>query len=223
MQILFLGAPGAGKGTQCKRVASKLNLPHLSSGDLLREAVKAGSAAGASARDFMDKGKLVPDEVLIDMFRDKLSSPDCAKGFILDGFPRNLAQAEALDKLLVEIKKDLDIVIDLDVDFAKLSERITGRRLCSNKTCNKPYHVKFAAPKQDNKCDDCGAELYQRSDDKAELVDARLNEYKAQTEPLIEYYGKRNILSKVDGNGEADAIFAKLIECLNVKGLKVHA
>lgn len=221
MQILFLGAPGAGKGTQCKRVAAELKLPHLSSGDLLREAVKAGTAAGAKAKSFMDKGVLVPDEVLIDMFRDKLSSQDCKGGFILDGFPRNLAQAEALDKLLSEIKKELSIVIDLSVDFAKLKERITGRRLCANKTCNAPYHLKFAAPKENNKCDLCGTELFQRSDDKEELVDERLKTYNEQTAPLIGYYTNRQILKTVDGNGEADEIYRKIMDLF--KSQKVHA
>jgi adenylate kinase len=223
MQILFLGAPGAGKGTQCQRVAANCEqkLPHLSSGDLLREAVKAGTAAGVKAQSYMEKGALVPDEVLIDMFREKLSSDACKNGFILDGFPRNVAQAEALDKLLAQIKKDLTVVIDLTVDFGKLKERITGRRSCSNKTCNRTYHVKFLPPKQEGKCDVCQADLYQRSDDKEEVVDNRLKTYNEQTAPLIGYYSKRNILKSVDGNGEADEIYKKLTELL--KALKVHA
>jgi adenylate kinase len=223
MQILFLGAPGAGKGTQCKRVATQLNLPHLSSGDLLREAVKAGTAAGTRAKSFMDKGVLVPDEVLIEMFREKLAGPDCKNGFILDGFPRNLAQAEALDALLAELKKDLTIVIDLSVDFAKLTERITGRRLCSNKACNAPYHVKFAPPRAENQCDLCGTSLFQRSDDKEELVSARLNTYNEQTAPLINYYASRKLLKSVDGNGEADVIYRKLMDCFAEPSLKAHA
>lgn len=221
MQILFLGAPGAGKGTQCQRVAAELTLPHLSSGDLLREAVKAGTAAGARAKSFMDKGVLVPDEVLIDMFRDKLAAAECKNGFILDGFPRNVAQAEALDKLLAELKKELSVVVDLSVDFGKLKERITGRRLCSNKACNRPYHIKFAPPKKDNSCDLCGSELFQRSDDKEELVDERLKTYTEQTAPLIGYYSKRNLVKTVDGNGEQDEIFGRLMDLF--KNLKVHA
>lgn len=218
MQILFLGAPGAGKGTQCKRIAAQLKLPHLSSGDLLREAVKAGTAAGVRAKSFMDKGVLVPDDVLIDMFREKLSGSECARGFILDGFPRNLAQAEALDKVLAELKKDLTIVVDLAVDFSILSERITGRRLCSNKACNKPFHLKFQPSKVANQCDDCGSELFQRSDDRADLVDARLKTYNEQTAPLIDYYAKRHLLSTIDGNGEADEIYERLMDCFKVKG-----
>lgn len=223
MQILFLGAPGAGKGTQCKRVAVELNLPHLSSGDLLREAVKAGTAAGVKAKSFMDKGVLVPDDVLIDMFEEKLSAPECKNGFILDGFPRNVAQAEALDGLLSKIKKELSIVIDLTVDFGALTERITGRRLCSNKACNAPYHVKFAPPKKENACDLCGTELYQRSDDKEELVAERLKTYNEQTAPLTAYYSKRGILKTVDGNGEQDAIFSELMTTINKKKTEIHA
>ncbi|MBX9570823.1 MAG: adenylate kinase [Candidatus Obscuribacterales bacterium] len=223
MQILFLGAPGAGKGTQCKRVAVDLQLPHLSSGDLLREAVKAGTAAGVKAKSFMDKGVLVPDDVLIDMFEEKLSAPECKNGFILDGFPRNVAQAEALDKLLSKIKKDLSIVIDLTVDFGMLTERITGRRLCSNKACNAPYHVKFAPSKKENACDLCGTELYQRSDDKEELVAERLKTYNEQTAPLTAYYSKRSILETVDGNGEQDAIFTELMKTINKKKTEIHA
>lgn len=217
MQILFLGAPGAGKGTQCKRVSTDLNLLHLSSGDLLREAVKAGTAAGIKAKSFMDQGVLVPDEVLIAMFEDKLQSPECKAGFLLDGFPRNVAQAEALDGLLAKIKKDLSVVIDLTVDFGKLSERITGRRLCANKACNAPYHVKFAPPKKDNACDLCGSELFQRDDDKEELVAKRLNTYNEQTSPLIDYYSKRGILETVDGNGEQDAIFVEIMNTIKKK------
>jgi adenylate kinase len=130
MQILFLGPPGAGKGTQCKRLTGKLNIPHLSSGDLLREAVKQGTVAGIRAKSFMDQGRLVPDEVLINMFRDKLQQSECTNGFLLDGFPRNVAQAEALDTLLAEIKKNLDVVVNLEVDEKLLTERITGRRVC---------------------------------------------------------------------------------------------
>lgn len=212
MQILFLGAPGAGKGTQCKKIAADLKLPHLSSGDLLREAVKAGTAAGVQAKSYMDKGAFVPDDVLIAMFEEKLSSPDCKNGFILDGFPRNVAQAEALDKLLAKIKKDLTVVIDLAVDLGKLRDRIVGRRLCSNKACNAPYHVSFHPPIVENSCDLCGTELFQRSDDKEELVDTRLKTYSEQTEPLIAYYAKRNILKTVDGNGNADDIYKTLTD-----------
>lgn len=216
MQILFLGPPGAGKGTQCKRLIEKFNTPHLSSGDLLREKVAAGTVAGIRAKEYMDKGQLVPDDVLIAMFEDKLSSPECANGFILDGFPRNVAQAEALDALLKRIKKDLDVVINLEVDEAKLKDRITGRRICSNKSCNTPYHVSFSPPKADNKCDKCGSALYQRDDDKEELVAARLKTYREQTEPLIDYYSKRGVLRTVNGDGDQEDIFQELLKAVSV-------
>jgi adenylate kinase len=216
MQILFLGAPGAGKGTQCKRVAKQLNIPHLSSGDLLREAVKAGTEAGIKAKSFMDKGVLVPDQVLIDMFRDKLSSTECARGFLLDGFPRTLVQAEALDELLVSIKKELSVVIDMQVDPSLLTERITGRRSCSNKACATPFHIKFQPPRQEGVCDTCNSPLTTRDDDKEELVAERLKAYNDQTAPLIEYYGKRSLVKPINGEGDPEAIFAQLLKALKV-------
>jgi adenylate kinase len=217
MQILFLGPPGAGKGTQCKRLSASLKLPHLSSGDLLREAVANGTEAGKKAKEFMDKGNLVPDEVLIKMFREKLSSPECAKGFILDGFPRNVPQAKALDGLLKELHKELDSVINLTVDEAKLKERLVGRRSCSNKACGAIYHIKFNPPQKENICDLCGSPLSHRSDDKEEVVAARLQTYREQTAPLIAYYKQRNILKDVDGDGPADQIFFSLEKVVHVR------
>jgi adenylate kinase len=216
MQILFLGPPGAGKGTQCQKLSAKLKLPHLSSGDLLREAVKEGTDAGKRAKQFMDEGKLVPDDVLINMFRDKLQKPECGNGFILDGFPRNVPQAEALDKLLGELKKNLNVVINLEVDEHLLTERIVGRRTCSNKACNAVYHLKFKAPKADNVCDLCGSELGQRKDDTAELVGARLKTYHEQTTPLTQYYGSRKILRSVKGDGTEEQIFQELLKAVQV-------
>ncbi|MBI4533577.1 MAG: adenylate kinase [Candidatus Melainabacteria bacterium] len=216
MQILFLGAPGAGKGTQCKRLARHLALPHLSSGDLLREAVKAATPAGLAAKSYMDKGILVPDPILIDMFREKLYTPECSKGFILDGFPRNVAQARNLDGLLEELNRKLSAVINMQVDDRLLSERITGRRVCSNKECNAPYHIKFAPPKADSACDLCGASIIRRSDDREDLVVQRLKTYNEETAPLIEYYDKRLLLRTVDGDGDPDEIFADLLRTLQV-------
>ncbi len=216
MRILFLGAPGAGKGTQCKRLSAKLNLPHLSSGDLLREAVKAGTPAGLSAKEFMDKGVLVPDAVLIKMFGEKLSSPECKNGFILDGFPRNLAQAESLDELLTSLKSNLTTVINLEVDDSLLTERICGRWTCTNKACAAVYHVKFAPPKVEGKCDACGSDLGQRADDKEELVKARLQTYREQTEPLIHYYTQKKLLKSVQGEGDQDTIFQNILQSLQV-------
>ncbi|MBX9951432.1 MAG: adenylate kinase [Candidatus Obscuribacterales bacterium] len=216
MRILFLGAPGAGKGTQCKRLAAKLNLPHLSSGDLLREAVKAGTPAGVSAKEFMDKGVLVPDEVLIKMFGEKLGSPACKGGYILDGFPRNLAQAKSLDELLGSLNSNLSTVINLEVDDSLLTERICGRWTCSNKACAAVYHVKFAPPKAEGKCDVCGSDLSQRADDKEELVKARLNTYREQTEPLIDYYTQKKVLVTIQGEGDQDVIFNNILQSLKV-------
>lgn len=216
MRILFLGAPGAGKGTQCKRLAAKLSLPHLSSGDLLREAVKAGTPAGVSAKEFMDKGVLVPDEVLIKMFGEKLSSPACKGGYILDGFPRNLAQAKSLDELLASLNSNLSTVINLEVDDSLLTERICGRWTCSNKSCAAVYHVKFAPPKAEGKCDVCESDLSQRADDKEELVKARLNTYREQTEPLIDYYTQKKVLVTIQGEGDQDDIFNNILQSLKV-------
>lgn len=217
MRILFLGAPGAGKGTQCKKLSSKYSLQHLSSGDLLRDAVKNGTPAGVAAKEFMDKGQLVPDKVLIDLFREKLSGSECAKGFILDGFPRNRAQAESLDTLLSELKASLDIVIDLDTSDELLEERITGRRVCPNKACNAVYHIKFSPSKKEGICDACGTELSHRSDDKPELVKQRLSVYHELTAPLIDYYGQKGLVVKVNGEGEQEAIFADILKALAQK------
>jgi adenylate kinase len=197
-------------------LARHLDLLHLSSGDLLREAVKLGTAAGVAAKSFMDKGVLVPDSILIDMFREKLHTPECQKGFILDGFPRNVAQAKALNELFEELNRKLSVVVNLQVDQKLLTERICGRRICSNKECNAPYHVKFAPPKEENVCSLCGAPLTHRSDDREELVAARLKTYFEQTEPLIEFYDKQLLLRTVDGEGDPDEIFADLLRTLKV-------
>ncbi|MDR3617652.1 MAG: adenylate kinase [Candidatus Obscuribacterales bacterium] len=215
MRILFLGAPGSGKGTQCKKLADKTGLLHLSSGDMLREATAKGTEAGQLAKGFMDKGQLVPDDVLIKMFEEKLSSPECAKGFILDGFPRNLAQAKSLDALLEKLRSQLNAVINLQIDDHLLTERITGRRVCSNKTCNAVYHMTFAPPAQEGRCDLCGSALYQRSDDKEELVKERLSAYHSQTEPLIDFYDAKLLLRTVDAQGKAEVIFADILKTLD--------
>lgn len=216
MQILFLGAPGAGKGTQCARLAKHLNLIHLSSGDLLRQAVKAGTPTGLAAKSYMDKGQLVPDEVLIAMFRDKLTQSECDRGFILDGFPRTVVQAEALDKLLEELNKNLTVVVNVQVNPNLLLERITGRRTCSNKDCGATYHVKFVPPKKDNVCDLCSSDLIQRSDDKEDVVAQRLSVYEKQTAPLINYYDKSLCLRTIDGDGEVEEIFADILKTIKV-------
>lgn len=217
MQILFLGAPGAGKGTQCKKLVEKKGIAHLSSGDLLREAVSKGTPAGVEAKSYMDKGVLVPDNVLIAMFREFLSKPEMKKGFLLDGFPRNAAQAEALDNLLKELGTAVNTVINLQTSDTLLEERITGRRTCPNKACNAVYHVKFAAPKKEGICDKCATELVHRSDDKPEVVKNRLQVYAEQTAPLIKYYEGKGIVKAVDGEGEPDEVFERVLEALACK------
>lgn len=216
MRILFLGAPGAGKGTQSKKLSARLRLPHLSSGDLLRENVKEGTQTGVVAKSYMDQGNLVPDEILIDMFRARLTGPDCANGFILDGFPRTLVQAKALDQLLIEIHHPLTAVINLQINDPLLVERITGRRTCSNQSCQAVYHVKFSPPGNDMICDHCNNPLIQRSDDKEELVKQRFTVYAHETEPLIEYYDKKLLLKTVDAEGDRDNIFALVLQTLKV-------
>lgn len=217
MQILFLGAPGAGKGTQCKKLVEKKGIAHLSSGDLLREAVSKGTPAGVEAKSYMDKGVLVPDNVLIAMFREFLSKPEMKKGFLLDGFPRNAAQAEALDNLLKELGTALNTVINLQTSDTLLEERITGRRTCPNKACNAVYHVKFAAPQKEGLCDKCETELVHRSDDLPEVVKNRLQVYAEQTEPLIKYYESKGIVKTVDGEGEPKQVFDRVLEALACK------
>lgn len=216
MQILFLGAPGAGKGTQCKRLAEKLSLPHLSSGDLLREAVRLQTRAGLEAKSYMDRGLLVPDNVLIAMFKEFLSKKEMDRGFILDGFPRNLPQAESLSTLLTELSKALTVVINLHTLDELLVERITGRRVCPNKDCNAVYHIKFAPPQKEGVCDKCRAELSHRSDDKPEVVKQRLETYREQTEPLIKYYSDQGLVKTVDGEGDPEEVFENLMKALKV-------
>jgi adenylate kinase len=212
MRILFLGPPGSGKGTQCKKLADQLKLTHLSSGDLLREAVAQNTEAGVQAKSYMDAGKLVPDPVLIAMFKEKLSQKEVADGFILDGFPRNVSQAKTLDQLLVDLKATLDSVLNLQIADSFLTERITGRRSCKN--CGAVYHIKFAPPKQPDICDVCGSQLTQRSDDKEELVKKRLETYREQTEPLIEYYDLRHILKTIDAEGDPSEVFSRILQAL---------
>lgn len=216
MQVLFLGAPGSGKGTQCKKLSVKLDLAHLSSGDLLRAAIRENTATGLKAKEFMDKGLLVPDPVLIDMFREALSMPALKKGFILDGFPRNLAQAESLDKLLDELDMKLNAVIDMEIDTALLEERLVGRRSCPNKVCNNVFHVKFAPPKVENVCDYCQSQLMHRSDDKVEVVSSRLETYKRETEPLIGFYKGKGVLQSLNADDTPEHIFEQILKVLQV-------
>lgn len=216
MQVLFLGAPGSGKGTQCKKLSAKLGLVHLSSGDLLRAAIKENTPVGQKAKSYMDKGVLVPDPVLIEMFREALAKPELKKGFILDGFPRNLSQAESLDCLLNEIDMKLSKVIDMEIDMAKLEERLVGRRSCPNKECNNVFHVKFAPPKKEGICDFCQSELVHRSDDKVEVVSSRLETYKRETKPLIDFYKQKGVLQSLNADDAPEHIFEEILKVLKV-------
>ena len=208
MNIVMLGAPGTGKGTAAKMLAKKLNLPHISTGDMFREAIKNKTPLGELASSYINKGLLVPDEVTIGLVKERLSAPDCEKGFLLDGFPRNIAQAEALSKIGEEIKKPINYVINLVVDESILIDRISGRRVC--KTCGAPFHIKTKKSLKEGVCDLCGGELYQRKDDNEETLKSRLSEYHLQTEPLIEYYKSLNVLHNVNGSQDLDVLFNEI-------------
>lgn len=215
MNIVFLGPPGAGKGTQAKILIEKYGIPQISTGDMLREHRAKGTELGKRAQEYMDKGQLVPDEIILDMVKERLAQPDCAKGFILDGFPRTVAQAEALDKILSEMNKKLDFALALVVPDELLVERLTGRRTCKN--CGMMFHVKYKPPKVEGKCDVCGGELYQRPDDNEETVRNRLKVYHESTAPLIDYYKKKGILKEIDGSKSIEEITAQLISILEGK------
>ena len=216
MRLVLLGAPGAGKGTQAKKIIEKYPMPQISTGDLLRAAVAAGTALGKEAKNFMDKGELVPDSVVLGMVEERLKQDDCKSGYILDGFPRNTKQAEALDAMLGKLGMSLTAALSVDVPFENLMKRLTGRRTC--KACGQVFNVYFNAPKKEGVCDKCGGDLMQRDDDKEETIKKRLEVYSAQTAPLIDYYGKKNILQSVDGgSGTIDEIFVKVCTALNLK------
>jgi adenylate kinase len=213
MRLVFLGAPGAGKGTQAKKLVEKYGIPQISTGDLLRAAVAEGTALGKEAKAYMDRGELVPDKVVLGMVKERLSKDDCKKGFILDGFPRNVPQAEALDKMLAEMNIPLDLALNVDVPFEDLMKRLTGRRTC--KSCGQMYNIYYSPSKVEDKCDKCGGDLFQRDDDKEETIKKRLDVYKAQTEPLIDYYSKKGILKSVSGTGSIDEIFNSICAILD--------
>ncbi len=208
MNLILLGPPGSGKGTQAKLIVEKYGIPQISTGDMLREAVAKGTELGKEAKKYMDAGQLVPDEVVIGIVKERLQQPDCEKGFILDGFPRTIAQAEALDKILEEMGKKIDAVINIQVPEEEVVKRIVNRRTCKN--CGAVYHLIYNPPKEDNKCDKCGGELYQRDDDKEETVRKRYQVYKEQTEPLVEYYAKKGILYNIDGTKSIEEVFAEI-------------
>ncbi len=207
-RIVLMGPPGSGKGTQTERLCAELKLTKISTGDLLREAVRLGTPLGLKAKSFMDAGKLVPNDLVIDLIKDKMKS--VKGGVILDGFPRNLEQAEMLDKIT-----KVDMAIDLQVDEEKLVKRLTLRRTCRN--CASVYHLEFNPPKVEGKCDKCGGELYQRSDDTEKTVRERLRVYKESTFPLIEYYRKKGILKAVDGEGDIGVVFDRIVKAIKSK------
>lgn len=206
MYLVFLGAPGAGKGTQATRVCEKYNIPHISTGDILRANIKAGTALGVEAKSYIDKGLLVPDEVVIGLVKDRLAQSDCKKGFLLDGFPRTIEQAKSLDKFA-----KISAAIDISVDGALVVERIAGRRMCK---CGESYHISWY---DKDVCAKCGEKLYQRDDDKEETVKSRLEVYNAQTAPLIEYYRDKGVLRQVDGAQEMTKVFDDIVRILNDK------
>lgn len=214
-RFIFLGAPGAGKGTQAQRLAEKLGIPQVSTGDILRESAARGTELGLEAKKFMDAGDLVPDSVVVGLVRERLAQGDCAKGWILDGFPRTLPQARELDETLEQINQKLDLVIDVHVAPDAIIKRLTGRRVC--RKCSAPYHVDYNPPKQQGICDKCSSELYQRADDTEQTVRQRLEVYHRQTEPLINYYRMQKVLETVDGAGPIDGIFRQIEDLVTLQ------
>ena len=205
MKIVMLGAPGAGKGTQAKRIAAKFSIPHISTGDIFRANIKNNTPLGAKAKSYMDKGELVPDELVIELIMDRFAQDDCVNGYVLDGFPRTIPQAEELDKALKSVNDNLDYAIDVEVPDDNIINRMSGRRACVN--CGATYHIVHNPPKVENECDTCNGELILRDDDKPETVKNRLDVYHTQTEPLLKYYTEKGILYTVDGTQDMDTVF----------------
>jgi adenylate kinase len=216
MNLVLMGLPGAGKGTQAEKIIDKYAIPHISTGDMFRAAIKEETELGLKAKSFMDKGELVPDEVTIGIVRERLSKDDCKNGFLLDGFPRTVAQAEALENILSSLGKRLDYVINIEVDREILTERLTGRRICEN--CGATYHLVFNPPKTEGVCDKCGGPLYQRSDDNAETVGNRLDVNMKQTRPLLDFYEEKGYLRNVNGQQDIHQVFADIDQLLGQLG-----
>ena len=212
MKIIMLGAPGAGKGTQAKKIASKYSIPHISTGDIFRANIKNGTELGKKAKTYMDQGLLVPDELVVDLVVDRVAADDCANGYVLDGFPRTIPQAEALDAALEKKGEAMDYAINVEVPDENIVKRMSGRRACV--ACGATYHIEHIPPKTEGICDTCGKELILRDDDKSETVLKRLNVYHEQTQPLIDYYTGKGILKEVDGTKDMSEVFDEIVEIL---------
>ncbi|MBD5088118.1 MAG: adenylate kinase [Clostridiales bacterium] len=214
MKIIMLGAPGAGKGTQAKRIAEKYNIPHISTGDIFRANIKNGTELGKKAKTYMDQGLLVPDELVVDLVVDRVAQDDAKNGYVLDGFPRTIPQAEALDAALEKINDKVDYAIDVDVPDSNIIDRMSGRRACVG--CGGTYHIVYNPTKAEDVCDACGGQLILRDDDKPETVENRLKVYHDQTQPLIDYYTKKSILKSVDGTKDMNEVFENIVKILEV-------
>ena len=212
MKIIMLGAPGAGKGTQAERIAEKYQIPHISTGDIFRANIKEGTELGKKAKTYMDQGLLVPDSLTVDLLMDRISKDDCRNGYVLDGFPRTIPQAESLDAALKARGEKIDYAVNVDVPDENIITRMSGRRACLK--CGATYHIVYAAPKKENICDKCGEPLVLREDDKPETVKKRLSVYHEQTQPLIEYYDAQKILVTVDGTKDMEAVFGDITAVL---------
>jgi adenylate kinase len=212
MRIVLLGSPGSGKGTQASRIERKFGIPHISTGDIFRDNISRNTPIGIEAKKYIDRGLLVPDNLTLDIVKNRFLEDDCKEGFLLDGFPRDLAQAKALDKTLEEMTKELNAVVDLEVSDETIIKRMANRKICSN--CKESYNSCFLKPKVDGICDKCGGKLYIREDDKLETVTNRLKVYREKTFPLIEYYSKKDILTAIDGEKHADKVFEDIINLL---------
>ncbi|MFD2640114.1 adenylate kinase [Piscibacillus salipiscarius] len=210
MNLILMGLPGAGKGTQAEKIVEKYEIPHISTGDMFRSAIKEGTELGKKAKSYMDEGALVPDEVTIGIVKERLSKPDCEKGFLLDGFPRTVAQADALESLLDDLNTKLDYVLHVNVPEEKLVERLTGRRICPE--CGATYHVEFNPPKEEGICDHDGAKLIQREDDQPETVKNRLSVNSKQMKPLLDFYRDKGYLVEVDGDQDINVVFEQIDE-----------
>ena len=215
MKIIMLGAPGAGKGTQAKMIAAKYQIPHISTGDIFRANIKNGTELGMEAKKYMDQGQLVPDELTVKILLDRVAQPDCSEGYVLDGFPRTIPQAEVLDSALEKLGDSIDFAIDVDVPDENIVRRMSGRRACLS--CGATYHIEHIPPKQEGVCDTCGQPLVLRDDDKPETVLKRLKVYHEQTQPLIDFYTKKGVLRSVDGTVDMNDVFEAIVNVLERK------